>query len=332
MLLVAAGHERSPAAASLERAALVAAEAPAGAGSSGAYAYSEAVGFELASGVGSGPRGTTGGRERPYSVYGSFVRSSWVAADGSGRAEQAYGSWAFPSPSDRAAWRADGSPGAGGRPAALSELSWTEGPGEIYPVLAASARSRRALLGELEAGKLAPGSRGTAEVVGPELFPGRAGELEDLGQLLAGAPIAPEARSSLFSVAARLPGVYFLGRVSDLLGRRAAAVAVSSGGVRDELLFDPASAAVLGQEAIVVDPAESCRLEVPTGSVIYDVAYPSSAPVATEATLPAEATLPSRGTLPAPGGSGGARSPALRIELPVSGAAPSCASVGVHRR
>ncbi len=57
-----------------------------------------------------------------------------------------------------------------------------------------------------------------------------------------------------------------------------------------------------------------------------------SAPVATEATLPAEGTLPSRGTLPAPGGSGGARSPALRIELPVSGAAPSCASVGVHRR
>jgi hypothetical protein len=83
--------------------------------------------------------------------------------------------------------------------------------------------------------------------------------------LQAGAP--PEVRAALFRLIQRLPGIESLGPMTDRLGRHGVGVGYTQYGVRDVLIFDPATSAVLEREGIAVDPAQ---ISVPPGWARYN--------------------------------------------------------------
>jgi hypothetical protein len=77
-----------------------------------------------------------------------------------------------------------------------------------------------------------------------------------IGDLLREDPVPSKVRAALFRVAERIPGIELLGRTRDALGRPALAVALNDvfDGQREELLFDPRTAQLLGEASVVVTP------------------------------------------------------------------------------
>jgi hypothetical protein len=72
--------------------------------------------------------------------------------------------------------------------------------------------------------------------------------------LQSGAP--PEVRAALYRLIESLPGIESLGPMTDDLGRQGVGVGFTEYGVRDVLIFDPATSAVLEREGVVVDPSQ----------------------------------------------------------------------------
>jgi hypothetical protein len=92
-----------------------------------------------------------------------------------------------------------------------------------------------------------------------------------IGDLLRENPVPPAVRAALYRVAARIPGIQLLGLTHDALGRPALAVALNDvfDGQRDELLFDPRTAGLLGEAYVVVKPPSAYHVKpgsVRTGS------------------------------------------------------------------
>jgi hypothetical protein len=82
--------------------------------------------------------------------------------------------------------------------------------------------------------------------------------------LQSGAP--PEIRAALFRMIQRLPGIELLGPMTDRLGRHGIGVGFTEYGVRDVLIFDLATSAVLEREGIAVDPSQ---ISVPPGNAKF---------------------------------------------------------------
>ena len=82
--------------------------------------------------------------------------------------------------------------------------------------------------------------------------------------LQAGAP--PQVRAALYRLIQGLPGIEALGPMTDRLGRHGIGVGFTEYGVRDVLIFDPATSAVLEREGIAVDPA---RIDMPPGEARF---------------------------------------------------------------
>jgi len=82
--------------------------------------------------------------------------------------------------------------------------------------------------------------------------------------LQSGAP--PQIRAALFRLIQRLPGIELLGPMTDRLGRPGIGVGFTEYGVRDVLIFDPATSAVLEREGIAVDPS---KIDVPPGEARF---------------------------------------------------------------
>ena len=82
--------------------------------------------------------------------------------------------------------------------------------------------------------------------------------------LQAGAP--PQVRAALYRLIQGLPGIEALGPMSDRLGRHGIGVGFTEYGVRDVLIFDPATSAVLEREGIAVDPAQ---IDMPPGEARF---------------------------------------------------------------
>ena len=82
--------------------------------------------------------------------------------------------------------------------------------------------------------------------------------------LQAGAP--PHVRAALYRLIQGLPGIEALGPMTDRLGRHGIGVGFTQYGVRDVLIFDPATTAVLEREGIAVDPA---RIDMPPGQARF---------------------------------------------------------------
>lgn len=91
--------------------------------------------------------------------------------------------------------------------------------------------------------------------------------LDTVGSLLSWSIAPPPLRSALYEVAARIPGIEFVGQVITAAGQRGTALAVTAAGIRYELIFDLADAQLLGTRNVVVDdPAHRLR----PGAVVAD--------------------------------------------------------------
>jgi len=110
--------------------------------------------------------------------------------------------------------------------------------------------------------------------------------------LQAGAP--PHVRAALFRLIQSIPGIEWLGPMTDRLGRHGTGVGFTQYGVRDVLIFDPATTAVLEREGIAVDPAQ---IDMPpgearfsAGEVINYTVYEASGVVNSIGAVPSAAT------------------------------------------
>ena len=93
-----------------------------------------------------------------------------------------------------------------------------------------------------------------------------------VGDSLRETSATPAQRAALYEVAARIPGVELLGRVTDRSGRPGVAVARvdEANRIRYTLIFDPKTSALLGEEQAVVD---GNALGYPAGTVIGYATY-----------------------------------------------------------
>jgi len=91
-------------------------------------------------------------------------------------------------------------------------------------------------------------------------------------------PTQPAVRGALYEVAADLPGVELVGRVKDAAGRSSVAVAYThdtgEGAIRQEFIFDPQTAVLLGERYVLV---EDSTIDVESGGAgaIYGLVGPA---------------------------------------------------------
>ena len=93
--------------------------------------------------------------------------------------------------------------------------------------------------------------------------PGDAETFVLIGDLLRETYASPALRAALYEVAAGLPGVELIGNVRDASGRPGVAVAYEHDGARNELIFDPETAAMLGESSVVT---EAGAMGLPVGN------------------------------------------------------------------
>ncbi|MFL5915007.1 MAG: CU044_5270 family protein [Gaiellaceae bacterium] len=184
------------------------------------------------------------------------VRESWLAPNGSGYLHERWNKPTFPTHADRAAWIAAGRPqvnpreDSGKLPPSPRRHLPTD-PDELYATIHDSAVGR-------------------GNSTDAEMFTLVADALRD--------PASPELRAALYDVAARIPGVALLGPATDRLGRHGVAVASVDGKIheRHELIFDPRTSALLGEEYTELD---GNPYDYPAGTVTGYATYAVSAVV-----------------------------------------------------
>ncbi|MEU6408503.1 CU044_5270 family protein [Microbispora sp. NPDC046933] len=90
-----------------------------------------------------------------------------------------------------------------------------------------------------------------------------------VGDLLRETYVPAPQRAALFKAAATIPGVTVTENAEDAAGRTGIGVGRVSGGVREEIIFDPSTYELLGERGIVVDEKEA---KAPTGSLVASTA------------------------------------------------------------
>jgi hypothetical protein len=194
-----------------------------------------------------------------YTVLVPQHRQFWIGPDGSGRLFETFGQPTFLSAQDHADWVAAGSPTIDDAP---SDASF--GPGRLsFRDLSNLPTDPSALAALLTARKIEGGPTGPAE------------DFVQIGDLLRETDASPALRSALYQVAAGLSGVVDLGTVVDHAGRRGIGLADVSHGSQSELIFDPTTSALLGEQDTVVGPGP----REPVGTVVGWATYLQSAVV-----------------------------------------------------
>jgi hypothetical protein len=203
----------------------------------------------------------------------SEVREFWVAADGSGRLREKAAAPRFFSAADKAAWDAAGRPPLGGpgrsdrsfRPGRLTVVDFSRystHPDELYEQIRKQAEGH--------------GSSTASEM------------LVGVGDLLRETMAPPEFRAALFRVAARIPGVELIGKVTDPAGRRGVAVARTSDDSgylkRDEMIFNPHTSELLAEREVLLERVE--WIPAPPGTVIGYSVYLKSGVVSSTTQRP----------------------------------------------
>ena len=188
-----------------------------------------------------------------------FHREVWIAADGSGRIRVTEGEPEFLSEQDRATWQ------EAGRPRIALSRDQSVGPGGfVVNDLAALSNDpddlKRYLTNELA---------GSAKPIEAALF-------DRIRELLSESDLAPRLKAALYQVAATIDGIELLDDVADRAGRTGVAVGLTyvHSGVerRSVLLFDPATAELLGTESIILSESPDIRAPLPAtiGYVTYE--------------------------------------------------------------
>ena len=199
-----------------------------------------------------------GGGHEAFSVTQPVTREAWIGPDGSGRLLQTNGTAAFPTPADEAAWKAAGSPDL--RDGATSDDAFAAG-GLSFVDLSGLPTDPDALLQVIEDRTIVGGPPGDAET------------FTLIGDLLRETYASPALRAALYEVAAGLPGVELIGNVRDASGRPGVAVAYEHDGARNELIFDPETAVMLGESSVVT---EAGAMGLPVGTVLSSAVYLAS--------------------------------------------------------
>jgi hypothetical protein len=173
----------------------------------------------------------------------SSTRQSWIATDGSGRIFETSGTVSFPTKEDRATWIAAGSPDLNEN-LTLDELF---DPGELfYADYIDLPTDPEELLELIE-------RREISGVGGPN---NHWGTFVIIGDLLRETSLQPKVRAALYQIAAEIPGVELVGHVIDGAGRPGVAVAYrhenSDSPSRQELIFDPVTAELLGTDEVLI--------------------------------------------------------------------------------
>jgi hypothetical protein len=171
-----------------------------------------------------------------WSVAIRTERETWMAPDGSGRIVETIHDVRFLSDADRKAWQRAGSPDLypTGR---LSDERFE--PGELtFLDLAALPTDLQSLTSLIEERRILPGPPGACE------------SFDIIGDLLRETHAHPKLRAALYRVAAGLRGVHVEGTVRDAVGRSGIGLSCVLGGVRTELIFDPATSMMLEERTI----------------------------------------------------------------------------------
>lgn len=267
LLIVSTGSPQSSAAATLNHAALVAASRPNGP-TPGAHQY---LYYETTEGSVQGTPVPAG--ENPILYRYTETLDTWVAPNGSGRQRITYAPDSVVLPSQRAAWEA---PPARVIPPTTSDTT--------FPTTFAGSRP--------VGGPLVTGSRSSYELSYPDTakFPTQSAALESaikkhfdvrggstpifflVGNVLqVGA--SPALRAALFKLVEQLPGVTLLGRTKDASGRIGVGVALSTPHIRDILVFNPHTSAVLGELTVTIRKTSVLGTVVPKGTLIDFTTY-----------------------------------------------------------
>jgi len=205
----------------------------------GQYQYTESISRGLAE----------FGYRHPFAITVLQTRQIWIGWNGSGRLAEASSDPLFVTPHDRAAWIADGRPHL----AATGKSDQRFGPHGLVdgPVNEWKLPTNPARLGVMLRKRAIEG--------GP---PGPREDFVQVGDLLRETDAPPALRAALFKVAASIPGVRILGRVTDRLGRTGIVVAFvdrpPAGKYRgmhglDELIFAPKTSALLDEQTVLVN-------------------------------------------------------------------------------
>jgi hypothetical protein len=196
-------------------------------------AYGRAGGTDVATGA-------------SYAMWVTQRDQLWEAPDGSGQRVTTVTEARFASPEDRATWIAMGSPP---RPEVGKRSIEYFAPGEIpffdLGDLPTDPERLQALISGSSVIEHGPGSEDTFYAI---------------GELLAQGTASPELRAALLRVAASLPGVRSLGIIEDPLGRRGLGFAVTEGRSEAQLIFDPETAELLGQQRFDLDASGEATL------------------------------------------------------------------------
>jgi hypothetical protein len=177
-----------------------------------------------------------------FSALVPVVIETWVALDGSGRRVSSTGLPVFLGRGDRDKWQAAGRPSLG--EAGTSDVSY--GPGKLsdaeVEALPTDPERLFEVIKERAAATDAPASAEMLVVV---------------ADLLSRPSAAPELRAALYRVAAEIPGIELIGRVTDPVGRQGIAVASTSDYSwtlsRRELIFSPNDARILAEREVLLE-------------------------------------------------------------------------------
>lgn len=208
------------------------------------------------------PGSAAAGEQREWSVLVPRRRQVWLSFDGSrnGRMREVVGTPRFLSPSQRAGWEAAGSPPL---PRAGAVDDTTLSTGSMIDTAGLPTDPPR-LRARIEA-------RDIAGVEGP---PGEAETFVLIGDMLRESYLPAEFRAALYRVLGELPGVELLGEVEDPAGRSGIGVAYTDQrrATRHELIFDPATSALLAERETLVRPA-AYGFRAPVGTTIGYAVY-----------------------------------------------------------
>lgn len=235
----------------------------------GQYVYTKSVGTQYVTEV--------PGRGLTNFLYGvPEIRQAWIGTDGSGRLEQTLGKITFPSPADRAAWVAAGSPDLQGA-ADPGDDTYAHG-GLHYFDLSGLPTDPAKLQTLVEQRVIEDGPSGDWET------------FAILGDMLRETYASPDLRAAIYNIAANLPGVEFLGKTTDASGRPGIGVSYTHLGTKDELIFDPRTSALLGESQVIVDPSQRGEGGMgpvgPAGSVVFSVVHLDSGVVDSTQAVP----------------------------------------------
>jgi len=209
---------------------------------------------------------------RAYNYTERYTREAWVGGDGSLHLVGSQCCGHLVTAQDRANWIADGSPDITTRRQS-DDTERDQGTSYDRPWLAQGLTDAELIRFRNDPQGLANRLREAAGDAGPSP---EAEMYVIVGDILREAGVAPEARAALFAATPYIPGVALVGPVTDSAGRPGIAVATTSHGVRQEMIFDESTAALLAERTVVVDPAASTEPAIPAGTVMSDTTYLAS--------------------------------------------------------